>query len=164
LSQRRRFAWWVLTFGGSGASPHAPGTVGSLAAVAVIGVLWASGFREWWIPLLLAFLIGWAHLAVGDQITQIFGKADPGAVVSDEVCGQWVALSVPLVSGVGWGWALLIAFGLFRLFDITKICGVGRLEKIPGKWGVLLDDLLAGVYAGVVLWALDALGGLELLP
>ena len=153
----RPFAWWILTFFGSGASPVAPGTAGSLAAVAVAGGLFAAGVPAgvWFGGLAVGMAL--LHLAVGDRIEEVFGTHDPGAVVSDEVCGQWIAFAFPLAA-VPWGWALPLGFILFRIFDITKIGGVRRLEKIPGKWGVLLDDVLAGLYAGVILWGLGTTG------
>ncbi len=120
--------------------------------------------REVWLLPALALGIAVLHTLVGDRIEQVFGEHDPGAVVSDEACGQWIALSVPVAAGVPYGYTLALGFGLFRLFDITKWLGVGRLEKIPGKWGVLLDDVLAGVYAGAVLFGLSASGALSLLP
>ena len=154
---RRTLAWWILTFFGSGASPKAPGTVGSLAAIAVAGGLFAAGVPAgpWFAGLAIAMAV--LHLAVGDRIEEVFGTHDPGAVVSDEVCGQWLAFAFPLAT-VPWPWALAIGFGLFRLFDITKVAGVRRLERLPGKWGVLLDDVLAGFYAGVILWGLGLTG------
>ncbi len=164
MSPKDRFSWLILTFGGSGAAPKAPGTFGSLAAICVAGILWGAGVRELWLMPALAALIALLHLGVGDRIEAVFGEEDPGAVVSDEACGQWIALAVPIASDVPFGYTLAIGFGLFRLFDITKWLGVGRLEKIPGKWGVLLDDVLAGLYAGLVLFALDAGGVLALLP
>ncbi len=163
MKGRDRLSWLVLTFGGSGAFPFAPGTAGSLAAAVVVGVLWGTGHREPWLLPALAVGIALFHLLVGNRIPRLFGKSDPGAVVSDEACGQWIALSVPLSSDIPWGWPLLLGFLLFRLFDITKVLGIGRLEKIPGAWGVLLDDVLAGVYAGVVLWGLAASGALAAL-
>ena len=164
MTGRDRFAWFVLTIAGSGASPVAPGTAGSVAAVAVAAALWASGATQVWLLPVLALAIAVLHLAVGDRILPVFGQEDPGAVVSDEACGQWIALSVPLAAETPRVWVLVLGFLLFRWFDITKWLGVGRLEKISGKWGVLLDDVLAGIYAGLVLWGLVASGALEALP
>ena len=172
MSGSNQLAWLVLTFAGSGASPKAPGTMGSLAATVVVDLLWGVGMRDPWLLPVLAFSMALAHLAVGDRIVTVFGEHDPGAVVSDEVVGQWLALAViPLSAPLGGpdGFAggivlpLLLGFALFRVFDIAKVLGVARLERLPGKWGVLLDDVLAGIYAALVLGALAFTGVLATL-
>ena len=145
-----RLARWVLTFGGSGTSPVAPGTCGSLAAVAVGALLNETLALPYLFPVLA---IGASILTVylGSRIKEIFGVEDPGAVVLDEAAGQWLALSfLPLVGGgvVAYLWAFL----LFRFFDVVKPLGIRKLEKYPGGWGVLLDDLAAGIMAGLVHW------------
>jgi phosphatidylglycerophosphatase A len=71
------------------------------------------------------------------------GREDPGFVVIDEVAGQWIAL---LFSPVDWRHGL-IALVLFRLFDITKPFPARQLESLPGGWGIVLDDVAAGLYA-----------------
>jgi phosphatidylglycerophosphatase A len=164
VSGRDCAAWWVLTFGGSGAAPVAPGTAGSLAALAVAAALWGAGLRAPWLFPALALAIGLLHLACGARIVSLFGKNDPGAVVSDEACGLWIALSAPLPADAPWGWSFIVGFALFRLFDIAKPLGVRRLERVPGAWGVLLDDVLAGIYAGSALWAIGSTGVLSRLP
>jgi len=85
------------------------------------------------------------------------GKTDPREVVVDEVAGQAVTfLAVPFLaagaSSAGQIWVIAAAgFGLFRLFDIAKPWPIRRLERLPEGWGVLADDLMAGVYAWIVL-------------
>jgi hypothetical protein len=71
------------------------------------------------------------------------GRTDPGFVVIDEVIGQWIAL---FGSPADWRHGL-IALVLFRLFDITKPFPVRRLERLPGGWGIVFDDVAAGLYA-----------------
>ena len=72
---------------------------------------------------------------------------DPSRITVDELVGVWVAML-----GVPVNWLnLLLAFGLFRLFDIWKPLGIRKLEKLPGGWGVMVDDVAAGVAAGVCL-------------
>ena len=71
------------------------------------------------------------------------GRTDPGFVVIDEVAGQWIAL---LGSPADWRHGV-IALVLFRLFDITKPFPVRRLERLPGGWGIVFDDVAAGLYA-----------------
>lgn len=131
---------------GSGFLPKAPGTFGSLAAVLI-----------WWLFL--------GHLPLAIQLaaivlitvlgTWLTGRVqaryqvnDPGAIVIDEFAGQWIALlAVPLTP-----WGMLAAFGLFRLFDIWKPWPVGALERgVRGPFGVMADDLAAGLMALAVL-------------
>lgn len=78
-------------------------------------------------------------------------KDDPDPVVFDELIGQWITLLAAPHSIIGF----CSAFLLFRFFDIFKILGANQLQRLPGGWGVMLDDVLAGVYAALVLFALD---------
>ncbi len=98
--------------------------------------------------LLIALLIGiFLSLIFGIPAATIVerqsGRHDPGFVVIDEVAGQWVAL---LFSPVDWRHGL-IALVLFRLFDIVKPFPVRRFERLPGGWGIVFDDVAAGLYA-----------------
>lgn len=83
-----------------------------------------------------------------EKMRPVWGE-DPSKVVIDEIVGVWIAMI-----GVPFSWLnLALAFGLFRLFDIQKPLGIRRMERLPGGWGVMMDDVLAGVYANVVLQA-----------
>lgn len=111
-----------------------------------------------WLSLGLFLLI----IAVGVPICGIaakaLGKADPGAVVWDEITAFPIVFLSMLV-----GWApfnittAVLGFVLFRVFDITKPWPARRLEHLPGGWGVMADDLAAGIYAGVALAAIEFL-------
>ena len=80
------------------------------------------------------------------------GTEDPGWIVIDEVCGIFMSLAfIPAEIILAHPWILAVAFGLFRFFDILKPLGIHRFEKFPGAWGVMADDLLGGIYAGIVL-------------
>jgi phosphatidylglycerophosphatase A len=161
MSRSDRVAWWILTFGGSGTAPAAPGTAGSLAALGVAALLRGGvGIDSPWLFPALALAMGALHIAVGGRIPRLFGRLDPPAVVSDEACGLWLVFSVPLPADTPWWPPLLLGFLLFRILDIAKPLGIRKLDRIPGKWGVLLDDLLAGAYAGVVLWGFGSTGAL----
>jgi phosphatidylglycerophosphatase A len=84
-------------------------------------------------------------------------KNDPGEVVIDEIAGQLIAYApIMLPAFFEWGgWKyILLGFILFRVFDIWKPYPIRRLEKLPGGWGIMADDWLAGVYAAVVLWVI----------
>lgn len=142
-----KWAWTVATFFGAGFGKPGPGTWGSVAAV----LLWAAfawGLHPTLQTLFLALLAGIAlTLVFGIPASTIVaresGRHDPQFVVIDEVAGQWIAL---LGSHANWRHAL-IALVLFRLFDITKPFPVRQLEALPEGWGIVLDDVGAGLYA-----------------
>ena len=146
---KNRFALLLATWFGCGYSPKAPGTAGSLAA-ALIGFLLSryAGFA-WWHYLLLAAVFFAPAVWSAGVAARAVGVEDPHIVVVDEVLGQWVALAgARTLTPV----ALLAGFALFRLFDIWKPWPVRQLESLPGGWGINADDLMAGVYAGLVLF------------
>jgi phosphatidylglycerophosphatase A len=139
----------LATWFGCGYSPAAPGTVGSLGALAVAWALhaWLGWANVHFAALALAFT-GPAIWAAG-RVAEAGGKKDPGLVVADEVAGQWLTLAG---AGVWNAKAWVLAFCLFRLFDIVKPPPVRQLEALPGGTGIVADDLGAGVYAALVLW------------
>jgi phosphatidylglycerophosphatase A len=141
------WAWTVATFFGAGLGKPGPGTWGSVAAV----LLWAA-YSKLLHPapqaLLLALIAGIVlSIALGVPAATVAaresGRHDPGFVVIDEVAGQWIAL---LFSPVDWRHAL-IALALFRLFDIAKPFPARQLESLPAGWGIVFDDVAAGLYA-----------------
>ena len=144
---RTLWAWTVATFFGAGLGKPGPGTWGSVAAVLV----WAAfaWLRHPAPSTLLLALIGGIFLSVAAGVpaatiaARESGREDPGFVVIDEVAGQWIAL---LGSPTDWRHAL-IALVLFRLFDITKPFPARQLERLPGGWGIVFDDVAAGLYA-----------------
>jgi phosphatidylglycerophosphatase A len=147
-SQRKTlWAWAIATFFGAGLGKPGPGTWGSVTAV-FIWAAFAWGLHPAPQKLLIALLAGIAlTLLLGIPAATIVaresGRHDPQFVVVDEVAGQWIAL---LGSHANWHHAL-IALVLFRLFDITKPFPVRQLEKLPEGWGIVLDDVGAGLYA-----------------
>ena len=153
----RRLAWAVATFGGVGLLRPGPGTWGSAVAVALAWPIHAlTGFPGLAIATVAVFAAGiWATVAA----TAGSADHDPGEIVIDEVAGQWIALW-PLSAGLWaagaepwvfpWpGW--VGAFLLFRLFDIRKPWLVGRLDRRKDVWGTMLDDVIAGAMAAVVV-------------
>ncbi len=142
---RTLWAWAVATVGGAGLAGPAPGTNGS--AVAVLA-WWAIASQVHAVdPRLLLGPMALAATAIGipaaTRVAREAGKTDPGCVVIDEVAGQWLTL---LFAPVRWK-TLLAGFILFRAFDMLKPFPVRRLEGLPGGWGIVADDLGAGVYA-----------------
>ncbi|MBN9526051.1 MAG: phosphatidylglycerophosphatase A [Alphaproteobacteria bacterium] len=138
----------VATWFGAGLARKAPGTWGSLATLPLgILTLWLGGPWATAAAGLAATVIGlWAI----EVYLQTAALKDPKEVVIDEVAGQLFAL-VP----AGLDWRLwIIAFILFRFFDITKIGPIGWAERLPRAFGVMIDDVIAGIVAGLCLWAI----------
>lgn len=153
---KSRAAYWLATCLGVGHLPVAPGSWGSLLAVAVAACLSAFSQVFW---LLLAALIGSTLLGVwaAERVSADLGDSDPSRVVIDEVAGQLLALIfVPLSLS-----SLLLGFFLFRLFDVVKPAPARQAEALPGGYGIILDDLVAGLYAGLGLLAVRWLGFLS---
>ena len=169
-----RSAWWLATGFGSGYLKPAPGTWGSLAGMAAwLGLVWI--VRGWALPLwvLLAAPLALTLMAVwaADGVVAESGLKDPAFVVADEWAGVWIALT-PLLFTVTiqpqpwtlWAARLVAPFLLFRLFDIWKPGAVDRAQQLPGGWGVVADDVLAGLLAALLVWPLDRwLGAQSLL-
>jgi phosphatidylglycerophosphatase A len=146
----RRTADLISTWFGCGRSPFAPGTAGSLAALVIAIVLHEYAGFVWWHFLLMAALLFYPAVETATVSARAAGLKDPGFVVVDEVIGQWIALA----GARHYNWAsYLAAFALFRTFDIWKPPPVRQLEKLPGGLGINADDVMAGIYAALVLLA-----------
>lgn len=141
---------------GLGFSPVAPGSVGALATAALLAVLTPHPPFAAWVAVFLALAATLVTLRWAGRAKRPDGRGDPGWVVSDEVVGQ--ALASAAVLPLADPWAPLLAFVLFRVFDIFKPWPVGRLERLPGGLGVLLDDVAAGVLAAALVGVLVLLG------
>ncbi len=144
-SRGDRAALWVLSVGGLGFLPLVPGTFGTVAGVVVALVTFGQGT--------LHALLGACVLTVilGPAASRAAGRKDPSSVVMDEVAGVLLTLLFtpdPTPMQAAWG------FLLFRAFDIVKPPPARFLERLPGGWGILLDDLAAGAWAAGALWAL----------
>lgn len=149
----KKLAVVISTGLGAGYSPFAPGTAGAfVGAVLLYGWFHLAAYFGYDIqlngfPFVLALLV---CLLLGIWSTDIvepeWGK-DPSKVVIDEVLGMWVSMAFVSITIPN----LLIAFFLFRLFDIWKPWPIRKLESLPGGWGVMLDDLLAGIYANICM-------------
>lgn len=154
--------WRLLTatVGGVGTIRRAPGTWGSLAAAAialVVAILVPGAWLGWtFLGLAVAAVV--VGMVAIPAAQDRYGALDPGQVVIDEVAGVWLGLAVvpaawidarPLLS-------VLAVFALFRAIDIAKPWPVGLAERLPGAWGVMADDLVAGLAAGVAATPLVA--------
>ncbi|MSP79934.1 MAG: phosphatidylglycerophosphatase A [Rhodospirillales bacterium] len=148
----RHPAWQLATWFGAGLMPKAPGTWGSLAAVPfAYGIHYLAGSIGLLVAACVLFALGiWA----AEEFSRRTGTKDPQAVVVDEVAGQWLAL-VPAGGDI-----LFYAAGflLFRFFDIWKPWPASWADRrVEGGLGIMLDDMIAGVYSAIVLWAVVAL-------
>jgi len=132
---------------GVGYLPLMPGTFGSLVGVGIFLLLPPIA-----IPItILAFTF--AGIWAGTRTEELSGRKDPGKIVVDEVAGQLIAL-LPLVF-VKWSMlTVMVSFILFRFFDIVKPYPANRLQELKGGAGVMFDDLVAGVYAAIIVGVL----------
>ncbi len=151
----RIFILALATGGGSGYAPVASGTFGSAVGLLVWLAISDFGPISYALGVLAIVLVGiWA----ADRAQAIFRRHDDGRITIDEVAGMLVSLAwLPTRPEV-----VLSAFLLFRLFDIWKPPPAGAAERLPGGFGVMADDLVAGVYAnlaGQLLWRVAFPGG-----
>lgn len=134
----------VATFG-VGYLPLIPGTFGSMVGVAIFLLL-----RVW--PLQLAFIGAIIVLGIwaAFRTERLLGMKDPGKVVVDEVAGQMISLlPLALLADGPWFVWVIVSFNLFRLFDIFKPYPARRFEALPGGFGIMADDLVAGIYGAI---------------
>lgn len=152
----------LITTFGLGYMRPASGTWGSLPPAAIAGVMVLAGVTGifTWIVVFAALALAFSLVCVlaGDAAEHRFGEKDPGQVVADETAGMAVTLlAIPWCGAVS-TWQLItaiaVAFLAFRIMDIFKPPPANGLQKVPGGWGILLDDLVAGVYGGLVVLAL----------
>ena len=148
----------ILSTGfGTGFVPGAPGTVGAFLALAIWYViyLFASTSTLLWVTIGLIVVT----TVVGAWTSRVMEKywgEDPRTVVIDEFVGTWIPLLVAAVPGNKIATAILafLGFALFRIIDITKPLGCRKMERLGNGWGVMLDDVLAGTYALIILLAI----------
>jgi len=148
VSPLDRVALAIATVGGVGCAPVAPGTVASALTIVVLWLLALSRTQTIVVFVVIALIGTWA----AERAERALGTKDPGAIVIDEVAGMTLsALVVPLTIPVA-----VLAFLLFRLFDIVKPAPARQAQALPGGAGVMVDDLIAGLYALIIVVALHA--------
>ena len=136
---------------GSGFSPFAPGTAGALlASIIWIALYFLLPFTALlWTTAALVVLFTFAGIWAANKLESCWGE-DPSRVVVDEMVGVWIPLlAVP--DNDRWYWYVIAAFALFRIFDIVKPLGVRKMENFKGGVGVMMDDVLAGVYSFILI-------------
>ncbi|MFA5323099.1 MAG: phosphatidylglycerophosphatase A [Smithella sp.] len=132
---------------GSGLAPFAPGTAGTLVGVFICLLCFP---MPWILRLLFVLALLALSIYIADKTEKIYKKKDDQRIVIDEIIGFQitmlpVAINIPI---------LCAGFVLFRIFDILKPFPIRNMQGFPGGWGIVADDVAAGIYAGTVLWLL----------
>jgi phosphatidylglycerophosphatase A len=134
----------LATAGGAGYSPIVPGTAGSIVGLVTF---WGLSLLPPVVQLAATLGLFGIGIAASTRTAQLVGSKDPGVVVVDEVVGQWATLLfLPLTLKTA-----LVGFVLFRIMDIFKPWPARDFEALPGGLGIMADDLMAGVYANLLL-------------
>ena len=136
----------IATVGGLGFLPKLPGTAGSAVGLGLAWLLAGDPMRQTAGALAVTALGFWS----AGSAARAMGVKDPRVIIIDEVAGMMVALAALPVNWKVYG----AGFLLFRFLDITKPLGLRRVERLPGSWGIMLDDLLAGLLTQFLLRAL----------
>ena len=141
----------IATGFGSGYTPIAPGTAGALLAT-LIWFAYASFISDYAVVMTVTVSLVVLFTVLGvwsSGIAERYWGEDPKRVVVDEMVGVWIALlAVPADGGWLYGAA---AFVLFRFFDIAKPLGIRKMERFPGGYGIMADDVLSGIYSMIVI-------------
>jgi phosphatidylglycerophosphatase A len=130
---------------GSGLAPIAPGTFGTLAGVPICLLCLP---LPWFLRLLVVLALMALAVYVSGRAEEIYSKKDDQRIVIDEIVGFQVTMLPVTITILH----LCAGFVLFRVFDILKPFPLNNLQRLPGGWGVVLDDVGAGIYAGLVLF------------
>ena len=140
----KKVAWFIGTGSGVGLAPVAPGTFGTAAALLIYYVLpIPSGSPIFLLIILIGLVVGiWAT-----GILSTDNNPDPGKAVWDEYVGLWITC---FLLPKTWEW-LILAFFIFRILDILKPWPIRRVESLPKGWGIMLDDVLAGIYGNLCI-------------
>lgn len=155
-----RNPWHLLATGfGSGLSPIIPGTMGTLASIPFYLVLVQLPLWLYCLAVILSCVIG---VKICQQTSDDMQVHDHGSIVWDEFAGFWITMAVVPIFQIpvfDWQW-MLSGFVLFRFFDMVKPWPIGWLDKrVAGGFGIMLDDIVAGVMAGVALYGLGYWAG-----
>ena len=151
-SEAIRAADWIAiviaTAGGAGFAPKAPGTAGSVVGVAIYLLLDRGGAGGYYLHAIIFFFI--VGIWASSRVEHLWGH-DAQRIVIDEVVGQMITFGMAAGRYSLSALYVVLGFGLFRLFDIVKPFPIRRLERFKGGFGVILDDVGAGLYALAVL-------------
>lgn len=150
-----RNPWHCLATGfGSGLSPIIPGTMGTLAAVPLYWLLAHLPFAVYLLVVLVAAIVG---ITICQRTSDDMGVHDHGSIVWDEFVGFWITMAV--APSLNWHW-IVTGFVLFRAFDMIKPWPISWLDKkVKGGFGIMIDDIIAGFLAMIVLWIIGVMLG-----
>lgn len=139
---------------GSGLAPKAPGTFGTLAAIPFFLLML---FLPTWDYVLVTVVCLFLGVYLCQKTADDFGVHDHPAIVWDEFVGLWISLLPLVFITFEWHW-LMVGFVLFRIFDIVKPWPISYFDQhVKGGWGIMLDDVMAGLAAAAGLWLLMSL-------
>jgi phosphatidylglycerophosphatase A len=176
-AHKPRFSLFIATAAGLGYLPKAPGTWGSLAGVALywlltrhsdlylaivasventLGITYVPFPLRLVLTAAICIVVALTGVWTADRAAKFSGKKDPQFVVIDEVSGQFLTYLIALAPA-NWKY-LLLGFILFRVFDIWKPFPARQAESLPGGWGIMADDWIAGFYAAICMWIAGAAG------
>ena len=141
-----RLAYILATCLGTGYSPKAPGTAGTLFALILFFL-----FPQWtgWILFISMMILFFIGVWVSDIVEKDSGIHDAQLINLDEFVGM--GLSILWFPEQSRFWVLILGFLFFRLYDITKPFPINKSQNAPGGWGVMLDDVIAGIFANISL-------------
>ena len=132
----------------SGYSPIAPGTAGTMVGLALYFILYlAFGRISWAVHGVLVIVLFYPAVKLCDAGEKYYGKKDPPEVVIDEVIGIWISLLMHPFSII----KAVLAFFIFRILDILKPFPAGRVQRLKGGLGIMMDDVVAGIYTNLII-------------
>lgn len=145
----------IATSFGFGFLPVAPGTWGAIFAI----IAWLPLYL--WAPAAVTLAVTAAAVVLftvlgtwASSVSERYWGHDPVVACVDETVGQWISL-LPVVAGVAPWWEILLSLALFRFFDIVKPLGIRAMERLPRGYGMMADDILAGIYSAAILIVLN---------
>lgn len=150
----------IATFFFLGNSPKIPGTVGTAGAALLYSFLFWQQQLSFYVLLSCVLIASFLNICIGKWAENYYQTKDPQKVVIDEVAGYFLTV---MLFQPSWE-VMLLGFIAFRLFDGTKPYPISKLEKFPHGFGVLADDLLAGVYSALLLYALSYIPQCNIIP
>lgn len=158
-SHDKDFPWFpkmIATSFGFGYLPVCPGTWGAILAI----ILWLPLYL-WVSPVLTLAITAVAAVVFAvlgtwaSSVSERYWGKDPVIACVDETVGQWISLLPVLAGGICPWWEILLSLALFRFFDIFKPLGIRAMERLPRGYGMMADDILAGIYSAVILLVLN---------
>ena len=146
----------IATGLGVGHFPYGPGTMGALLAILIWFLITTTAGYSTWLTITFVLVGVFTFQGVwSSTVAERYWGEDPSRVVIDEVVGQWITL-LAIPATFSW-WHVLTAFVLFRFFDIVKPLGVRKMENFKGGWGIMADDILAGIYGAILLFSFSSI-------